>query len=84
MRPRQLLSLPPKRILVFSAHPDDLDFGCAGTIAMLTAKGNEVVYCIITNGEKGTHKVRQTCEEMIAMREGEQRAAGAVVGVSEI
>ncbi|MDP3771793.1 MAG: PIG-L deacetylase family protein [bacterium] len=74
----------PRKFLVFSAHPDDLDFGCAGTIATLTAKGNEVAYCIITNGEKGTHKVSQTCEEMIAMREREQRAAGAIVGVSDI
>ena len=73
-----------KKFLVFSAHPDDLDFGCAGTTATLTAKGYEVVYCILTNGEKGTHKVKQTREEMIAMREREQQAAGRVVGVEKV
>lgn len=73
-----------KKFLVFSAHPDDLDFGCAGTIATLTKEGNEVVYCILTNGEKGTHKVKQTREEMIAMREREQGAAGEAVGVHKV
>ncbi|MBI4087175.1 PIG-L family deacetylase [Candidatus Kaiserbacteria bacterium] len=73
-----------KKFLVFSAHPDDLDFGCAGTVAQLTAEGNEVVYCILTNGEKGTHKVKQTKKEMVAMREREQKAAGKVVGVQKV
>lgn len=73
-----------KKFLVFSAHPDDLDFGCAATTAKLTGEGNEVVYCILTNGEKGTHKWKQTREEMIAMREREQEAAGKVVGVEKV
>jgi len=73
-----------KKILVFSAHPDDLDFGCAATIAKLTSQGHEVVYCIVTNGEKGTHKVEQTKEEMVTMREQEQRAAGLVIGVNKV
>lgn len=73
-----------KKFLVFSAHPDDVDFGCAATVALLTAQGNEVVYCILTNGEKGIHKVEQTCAEMIAMREKEQVAAAATVGVREV
>ena len=73
-----------KKFLVFSAHPDDLDFGCAGTIARLTSDGNRVVYCIVTNGEKGTHKVKQTCAEMIAMREREQESAGRAVGVQKV
>ena len=73
-----------KKFLVFSAHPDDLDFGCSGTIAKLTTEGNEVVYCILTNGEKGTHKVKQTKKEMVAMREREQEAAGRGVGVNKV
>lgn len=74
----------PKKFLVFSAHPDDVDFGCAGTIPRLVQEGNEVAYCIITNGEKGVHKVKQSKRAMVAMREREQRAAAAVVGVKEI
>ena len=73
-----------KKFLIFSAHPDDLDFGCAATTAKLTSDGHEVIYCILTNGEKGTHKIDQTTKDMVNMREGEQRAAGAVVGVREV
>lgn len=73
-----------KKILVFSAHPDDLDFGCAGTVAKITNEGKEVVYCIITNGEKGTHRVKLSNGDMISMREKEQKAAAEAVGVSEV
>ncbi len=73
-----------KKYLVFSAHPDDLDFGCAATVAKLTSEGNEVIYCVLTNGEKGTHKVDQSKKQMVEMREKEQRAAGAAVGVEEV
>jgi LmbE family N-acetylglucosaminyl deacetylase len=73
-----------KKFLVFSAHPDDLDFGCAATVAKLTSEGNEVVYCVITNGEKGTQKVNHTKQQMVKLREKEQCAAGAAVGVRNV
>lgn len=73
-----------KKFLVFSPHPDDIDFGCSATVAKLTSEGNKVVYCIVTNGEKGVHKMRQSKRAMMLMREREQAAAGAVVGVKEI
>ncbi|MBI3421268.1 MAG: PIG-L family deacetylase [Candidatus Sungbacteria bacterium] len=72
-----------KLFLVFSPHPDDVDFGCAGTVAMLTSQSHTVIYCIVTNGEKGVHKVRQSKHAMVAMREKEQKAA-AVAGVKEV
>ena len=40
-----------ERVLVVTAHPDDCDFGAAGTIALWTAKGIKVSYCICTNGD---------------------------------
>ena len=43
----------PARVLVFAAHPDDLDFGAAGTIARWTAAGVQVSYCIMTDGDAG-------------------------------
>ncbi|TSC61581.1 MAG: GlcNAc-PI de-N-acetylase family [Parcubacteria group bacterium Gr01-1014_48] len=73
-----------KKFLVFSAHPDDLDFGCAATVAKLTHEGHEVVYCVITNGEKGIHKINHTKQQMVKLREKEQCAAGAAVGVHEV
>jgi LmbE family N-acetylglucosaminyl deacetylase len=81
---QQATTKKTKTYLAIAAHPDDIDFSCAGTIATLTAAGNRVVYCIITNGEKGTHAVKQTPDEMIAMREREQRESGAAVGVKEV
>ena len=73
-----------KKILVFSAHPDDLDFGCSGTVAKMTEEGKEVVYCIITNGEKGIQKVNKARGTMIAMRKIEQKEAAKVVGVHKL
>ena len=73
-----------KKILVFSAHPDDLDFGCAGTVAKMTKEGKEVVYCIITNGEKGIQKVNKARGAMVVMRKIEQKEAAKVVGVHKV
>ena len=43
----------PRRVLVVGAHPDDLDFGCSGTVALWTQQGKTVNYCLVTSGEKG-------------------------------
>jgi LmbE family N-acetylglucosaminyl deacetylase len=72
-----------ERVLVVTAHPDDVDFGAAGTIAQWTAKGIEVHYCILTNGDQGGFDDTPR-HEMGPMRQREQRAAGDVLGVSSI
>jgi LmbE family N-acetylglucosaminyl deacetylase len=69
---------------VVTAHPDDVDFGTAGTIAAFTAAGLEVTYCIATSGEAGGSDRTMTRAEMAALRQDEQRAAAAVVGVSDV
>lgn len=66
------------------AHPDDCDFGAGGTIAQWTAKGIEVSYCIITNGDQGGEESGIPLEEMARVRQKEQRDAGAALGVTEI
>jgi LmbE family N-acetylglucosaminyl deacetylase len=71
------------RILVITAHPDDADFGAAGTIATWTDAGVEVAYCIATRGDAGGFDDTPR-ENMRQLREEEQRAAGAAVGVSDI
>lgn len=73
-----------KRVLVVMAHPDDCDFGAGGTIAQWTARGIEVSYCIITNGDQGGEESGIPLEEMAKVRQKEQRDAGAALGVSEI
>jgi len=74
----------PNRVLVVVAHPDDIDFGSAGTIATLTAAGSHVAYCLVTSGEAGEDDMTMSADELAAMREAEQTAAASEVGVSEI
>jgi LmbE family N-acetylglucosaminyl deacetylase len=71
-------------VLVVTAHPDDVDFGSAGTIAAFTDAGLEVTYCIVTNGEAGGSDRAMSRAEMASLRQDEQRAAAAVVGVSDV
>ncbi len=73
-----------ERILFVTAHPDDLDFGAAGTIAQWTDKGISVSYCVSTNGDQGGVDPSVSRSEMPRIRQQEQRDAGAVVGVSDI
>ncbi|MDG2262365.1 MAG: PIG-L family deacetylase [Actinomycetota bacterium] len=74
----------PERVLVVVAHPDDIDFGSAGTIATLTNAGTYVAYCLATSGEAGEDDMTVSSEDLAAMREAEQAAAAELVGVSEI
>ena len=76
--------ITPRRFLAIAAHPDDLDFGCAGTTATLTAEGHEVVYCIVTNGQAGGDDPTVSRDDMAKLRQAEQTAAATVVGVSTI
>ena len=73
-----------KRVLVISAHPDDSDFGASGTIAQWVKKGIDVAYVFCTNGDQGGEESGFTKEEMPAIRQREQRAAGAAIGVTDI
>ncbi|MEN9735703.1 MAG: hypothetical protein RL129_413 [Actinomycetota bacterium] len=73
-----------KRVLVVTAHPDDLDFGAGGTIAQWTDMGIEVSYCILTNGDQGGEDPTIPREEMPKIRQREQREAGKHLGVSNI
>lgn len=69
--------------LVVTAHPDDVDFGAAGTVAVWTTAGIEVSYCVVTSGEASGDPDRDAAE-MARTRQAEQRAAAAHVGVSEV
>jgi LmbE family N-acetylglucosaminyl deacetylase len=72
------------RILVITAHPDDVDFGAAGTIAQWTDAGLEVSYCIATNGDAGGSDRSLSRAEMAAIRQAEQTAAAKQVGVHDL
>lgn len=72
------------RALVLAAHPDDIDFGAAATIAGLTAAGVKVTYGLITSGDAGGFELDHSREAMVARREQEQRDAAKDVGVDDV
>jgi LmbE family N-acetylglucosaminyl deacetylase len=71
------------RALVVAAHPDDIDFGAAGTIATWTDAGIEVTYLLCTFGDAGGFDDTPR-EQVPALREAEQRAAAEAVGVKDV
>jgi LmbE family N-acetylglucosaminyl deacetylase len=73
-----------ERILLVTAHPDDVDFGSAGSVARWTDAGTEVAYCICTNGEAGGFDASVPRATMAEIRQAEQRAAAKVVGVTDV
>lgn len=74
----------PERVLVVTAHPDDVDFGAAGTVASWTAAGISVAYCVCTDGQAGGFDRDVPRERIPEIRRDEQRAAAAVVGVHDV
>lgn len=74
----------PSRAMFIFAHPDDIEFGTAGTAARWVQGGAEVAYLLLTSGDVGIADLTLTRAEATAIREEEQRAAAAVVGVQEV
>jgi LmbE family N-acetylglucosaminyl deacetylase len=72
------------RILVITAHPDDVDFGAAGTVARWTDAGLEVTYCVVTDGDAGGYDENFPRADVPAMRRAEQIAAAKCVGVHDV
>jgi LmbE family N-acetylglucosaminyl deacetylase len=81
---RDPMNSVPERALVICAHPDDLDFGCCGTVALWRRAGAQVAYVICTNGDKGSDDLRIAPQELARMRKEEQRKAALTVGVEEV
>ena len=75
---------PVERALVVVAHPDDVDFGAAGTVATWVDSGIDVRYCIVTDGDAGGFDLTVPRAEMATIRQHEQRAAAAAVGVTDV
>src|SRR6478736_5509146 len=73
-----------ERILVVTAHPDDVDFGAGGTVATWTDAGIEVVYCICTDGQAGGSDRTISRTDMATLRRKEQTDAAAALGVKDL
>lgn len=74
----------PERAMVIVAHPDDIEFGSAGTVAKWVKGGAEVAYVLCTSGDVGIAEPGMTRERAAEIREAEQRAAAEVVGVHNV
>lgn len=74
----------PACILVIAAHPDDIEFGVAGSVARWTDEGVEVVYCIVTDGSAGSNDPNTDLKELINRRRHEQIEAAKIVGVHDV
>lgn len=72
------------RILVITAHPDDADVHAGGTIARWVDEGHDVHLVIATSGDKGHDDLMITRDEVVAMRQAEQRRAAAILGVQRL
>ncbi|MCZ7540904.1 MAG: PIG-L family deacetylase [Anaerolineae bacterium] len=66
------------------AHPDDPEFFCGGTFARWAAEGKRVIFVLATSGDKGSGDLTITSEQLAAIREDEERAAAARLGVEEV
>ena len=74
----------PERVLVVAAHPDDIEFGAAGTVARWVAEGSQVRYLVLTRGDKGSDDARSIRNSWRRFASGEQRAAAAEFGVDAV
>ncbi|MBL8045847.1 MAG: PIG-L family deacetylase [Anaerolineales bacterium] len=74
----------PSSVLVIVAHPDDIEFGAAGTVARWIKHGCRAGYLLLTSGDVGIAEPGMTKEQAREIRETEQRAAAELIGVSEV
>jgi LmbE family N-acetylglucosaminyl deacetylase len=70
--------------LVVAAHPDDPDFGVAGSAARLAREGHAVHYLMLTSGDAGSEDPTIPPDELMRLREAEQSAAGEIIGLSSV
>ena len=70
----------PARALAIGAHPDDVEFGCGGTLAKWAAAGCEIFHLVCTDGSKGSWDPADDPATLVASRQVEQRAASVALG----
>jgi LmbE family N-acetylglucosaminyl deacetylase len=72
------------QVIVITPHPDDAEFGVAGTVARWVTEGKIVIYVVCTSGDKGTSDPNITPDELVGIREQEQLAATKILGVDKV
>ena len=74
----------PAQKMVVTPHPDDAEFGVAGTVVRWVREGKSVIYVVCTNGDKGSNDPDMKPEELARIREQEQLAVAKLLGVREV
>lgn len=77
----QLEKTENKTILVFTPHPDDDTFCCAGTLALLAKRNNNIHIVIYTNDDKGSYDLEMTSERLARIRKAEEEEACRILGI---
>ena len=72
------------QVMVITPHPDDAEFGVAGTVVRWVREGKDVIYVVCTSGDKGTSDLNVKPEELVRIREQEQLAAAKLLGVRDV
>ncbi len=72
------------QVMVVAPHPDDAEYGVAGTVARWVSNGKDVIYVVCTNGDKGTNDANMKPKALVRIREQEQLAAAKLLGVREV
>ena len=74
----------PESAMAIMAHPDDIEFTCAGTLARWAKAGSRIIYVLCTSGDVGIDKPGMTREQATEIREAESRQAAEIAGASDI
>lgn len=70
-----------KKVLVVSAHPDDMEIGMGGTIAKLVASGCSIVSVVLTDGRRSPNPFSMNQDEMAKLRTEESKRAAKILGI---
>src|ERR1041384_2935478 len=73
-----------RSILCIAAHPDDIEFTIAGSVARWTREGRRVAFCLVTTGGAGTNKYTPSGDGLVQTRERELDEAAKILGVAEV
>lgn len=74
----------PGRVMGIFAHPDDPEFFCGATFARWAAEGQSIIFVLATSGDKGSGDLNRGSRDLVAIREEEERAAAARLGVEQV
>jgi len=78
------MAAPAFKALVIAAHPDDIEFGAAGTLSLWADSGAEITFCLVTDGAAGSNAPDADLKALVLQRQEEQRAAAALQGVRDV